>query len=140
MEKITTRDGSDTFLNKEVGESYHSFTGAVDEALRKFCEPTDIQKRAREGNITLLDFCFGLGYNSAMAVAVALKENPDCHITIIALEKDPRIIELIQEVNPEILGYDLFKQITVDNPILKTTNLTLTLKLGDARELIKSVE
>ena len=32
MKKFITRDNSESFLNEELGESYHSHTGAVEEA------------------------------------------------------------------------------------------------------------
>ena len=77
MQKVTTHDGSETFLNVEVNESYHSYTGAVEEAREKFCIPAGIKALAQKGSFRLLDVCFGMGYNSAMAISIALLENPD---------------------------------------------------------------
>ena len=34
MLKIITADNSESFMNEEVGESYHSHTGGVEEALK----------------------------------------------------------------------------------------------------------
>ena len=46
MKKILTFDNTETFLNEEVGETYHSYTGAVEEALKKYAEPCKIKDLA----------------------------------------------------------------------------------------------
>ncbi len=76
IKKIITADNTETFLNEEVGESYHSQTGAVEEALKKYAIPCKIREKAKTGKLKILDVCSGLGYNSAMAVSEALDENP----------------------------------------------------------------
>src|SRR3990167_69887 len=103
MKKILTADNTETFLNESVGESYHSQTGAVEEALKKYAVPCKIRELAKtQQKIRILDFCFGLGYNSAMAISEALAENPRCEIEVVGLEYDSVILEKIQEVNPPI--------------------------------------
>jgi tRNA U34 5-methylaminomethyl-2-thiouridine-forming methyltransferase MnmC len=139
MKKVTTHDGSETFLNEKVGESYHSFTGAIEEAEKKFCEPTKIKEIARLGEIKLLDFCFGLGYNSAMAINIALEENHNCKFEVIALENDPAIIDKIQDVNPQISYYKHFKKLTLKNHQFKEDNVSVKLYLDDARKIIKTL-
>ncbi len=143
MKKILTRDGSETYVCENYNESYHSFTGAVEEALEKYCKPTKIEERAiKDKEITLLDFAFGMGYNSAMAIAVAKKANPNCKITVIGIENDPKIVENIQNVNPEIPGYKEYKNLTTKNLTHTFDNGTVTIKilLGDGRETIKTIE
>ena len=54
---------------------------------------------------------FGLGYNSAMAIDVALQENPDCEVEVVGIEYDPEIIKKIQEVNPPINFFQHYKKI-----------------------------
>ena len=43
MEKLLTGDGSFTFVSSEFEEAYHSVTGAEEEALKKFAEPTEVR-------------------------------------------------------------------------------------------------
>lgn len=138
MKKVITADNTETFLNEEVGEAYHSYTGAVEEAFKKYAIPCKIKELAKKGNLKILDICFGMGYNSAAAIDTALKENPDCQIEIIALENDKEIINKIQEVNPPIKSYFLFKKI--NNLKLKEKNISITILLGDARETIKKLK
>jgi len=45
--KILTADNSESFLNETVGESYHSYTGAVEEALKKYALPCKIKELAK---------------------------------------------------------------------------------------------
>ena len=139
MKKILTADNTETFLNEQVGESYHSQTGAVEEALKKYAIPCNIKELAKTGSIKILDVCFGLGYNSAMAIDIALEENPYCIIEVIGLEYDPEIIERIQEVTPPITFYEHYKKIKKDNLEVKNQNIKIKILLGDARETAKQL-
>jgi len=143
MRKILTHDNTETFINDEVGESYHSFTGAVEEALKKYAEPCKIAELAKSGKVKILDVCSGLGYNSAMAIDVALKSNCKCEIEVVCLEFDPEIVEKIQEVNPPIKFFKHYKKL--DPNKLETLSFTegiVTVKviLGDARETVKDLQ
>ena len=81
----------------------------------KYVEPCKIREIAKTGNLKILDVCFGLGYNSAMAIEIALQENPNCKIEVIGLEYDTQIISKIQEVNPEISFFQHYKKIKQKN-------------------------
>lgn len=140
MKLIKTADDTETFLNEEVGESYHSQTGAVEEAFKKYAVPCKIKELARSGKIRILDICSGILYNSAAAIDTALEENPDCEIEIVALEFDPEIVEKIQEINPPFKCYPLIKKISTDNLKIKEGNVNINLILGDARETIKQLQ
>lgn len=148
MKKIITADKSESFLNLEVNECYHSYKGAVEEAYQKYAIPCKIAQLAREkGKIRILDMFFGLGYNSAMAIDVALKENPDCEIEVVGLEYDPKIIEKIQEVNPSIKFFEHYKKLNFDSKKINPRrlgfsegNVSVTVLLGDARETVKQLK
>src|SRR3989344_639325 len=118
MKKILTADNTETFLNETIGESYHSQTGAVEEAYKKYVIPCKIKELAQIGNIKILDVCFGMGYNSAMAISSALEENPDCHIEVYGLEKDLEIIQKIQFIDK---------------------NIKVTILVGDSRTEVKKL-
>ncbi len=137
MKKVLTADKSETFLNEEVNESYHSYTGAVEEAMKKYAEPTKIKELAKSGNIKILDCFFGMGYNSAMAISVALEENPNCKIEVIGLELDSKIVEKIQEVNPSIPFFKHYKKLNPTNLSFTEGNVTVKLVLGDVKETTK---
>lgn len=139
MKKVLTLDGSETYLNETLNETYHSNKGAVEEALKKYAIPCKIKEWARTGKVTILDAFAGMGYNAAMAIDVALKENPNCEVEVIGMELDPQIINNIQEVNPPFKCYPIFKQITPTNLIVKQGKVTVKYLLGDARETCKTL-
>ena len=87
MEYKITQDGSLTVFNPLYKEHYHSISGAFEEAQQKHVEALGI-----EDNMNILDFCFGLGYNSI----VALKNHKN--IEIIGLENDINILKMRNEI------------------------------------------
>ena len=150
MKKILTADNTETFLNEEIGESYHSQTGAVEEALKKYAIPCKIKELAKTGKIKMLDAFSGLGYNSAIAIDTAMEENPNCEIEVVCLENDPEIIEKIQEVNPPIKFFSILKRINKNhnhnhnqnknNQLeIKEENVSVRILLGDIRETVKQL-
>ena len=140
MKKILTFDNTETFLNEEVGETYHSYTGAVEEALKKYAEPCKIKDLAiSKGKIRILDVCSGLGYNSAMAIDVALEANSNCEIEVVGLEFDPEIVKKIQEVNPPIKFFKHYKKINPTNLEFIEGTVKVKYLLGDARETVKQL-
>ncbi len=134
LQKVITKDNTESFLNEKVQQTYHSMTGAVEEALKKYAIPCKIKELAKSGKIIILDFCFGLGYNSAMAIDIALEENPDCEIEIIGLEFDPEIIQKIQEVNPPIKFFQYYKKIIPHYLQFQEGKVSVKVILGDARK------
>lgn len=139
LKKIITADNTETFLNEAVGESYHSQTGAVEEALKKYAIPCKIKELAKTGKIRILDVCFGLGYNSALAISLALEENPGCEIEVVGLEYDTNIISNIQEVNPPISFFAQYKNLTPKKLEFKEGKVFVKVILGDARETCKEL-
>lgn len=139
FKKIITADNTETFLNEEVGESYHSQTGAVEETLNKYAIPCKIKELAKTGRIRILDVCFGMGYNSAMAVSVALKENPHCEIEVVGLEYDGNIISKIREVHPPIPFFTHYKKLTPDDLEFRLGKVSVKIILGDARKTVKGL-
>ncbi len=132
MDQIMTTDGSITYHNEEAGECYHSKSGAIEESIEKYAKPADIEDGDR-----VLDVCFGIGYN---ALAAIYRHK---NIEVIGLEKDPKIIEKISEVEVP----DEYKQ---DYLLIKEASLKghhedaekkirLKIIMGDARETVKGL-
>lgn len=84
-----TGDGSFTFYSTEFGETFHSHYGAHQEAIGKFVDPTLLPEKAKQGPIKILDVCYGLGYNTALALETIWQVNPDCQVQVYALELNP---------------------------------------------------
>jgi len=91
-EPQVTADGSFTFYSEEFQEAFHSRLGARDEAESKYVRWCRLRERATgTGPLRLLDVCYGLGYNSAAALAAIQAVNPACPVEIVALELDPTV-------------------------------------------------
>ena len=133
LKQRVTKDSSITLFNEKYQEYYHSTKGAVEESFEKFVKPCRIAELAKKGKIRILDVCFGVGYNSAAAIEVALEANPDCVIEIVGLENDQKILDEIKNLNPAFKYYDIIKGDKSDKRI------NIKILLGDARETIKQV-
>ncbi len=133
-EKQITEDGSITFWNEKFQQSYHSKHGAYREALEKHVEACRISELAKVCNeLNILDICFGLGYNSFVAIAEALKVNPALKINIVALENDPEIIQKISEIE-----YSSDVKFIVESFISGSGPIKIL--IGDARDTLKSLQ
>ncbi|MBM0742266.1 hypothetical protein JOY44_11650 [Phormidium sp. CLA17] len=139
---LPTEDGSFTFFSKTFNEAFHSRFGAKQEAFLKFAQATDLADRAAQPSICLLDVCYGLGYNTAAALEVIWTVNPDCHVTLYALELDITVPQaaiappLIDIWSPPI--QDILTAIAQQHHYI-TANLNATLLVGDARRTIQQL-
>ena len=137
MKKVVTGDGSITFHNEQYDEAYHSVTGAVEEAFKKFVEPTHITNLAELGMVSILDVCFGLGYNSAAAIDKIMEVNPECKIIIVGLEKDEKILRKIPGLSPQIKSYEIIKDMVKNNYSHENKNIRVNLLVCDALDAVK---
>ncbi|PID27606.1 MAG: hypothetical protein CSB55_08510 [Candidatus Cloacimonadota bacterium] len=129
MKKFKTQDGSYTFFNEVVQEHYHSVTGAFEEALKKYVLPLEICD-----GMKILDFCFGLGYNSFTACSVARD------LDITGLENDKEIISLISpELYPEDIG-KITAEMLKNKMFDKFRRNSVKLIIGDAVCTIKELK
>lgn len=137
-----TEDGSFTFFSEEFGETFHSQLGAREEAFLKFATATDLKQKAAQERVRLLDVCYGLGYNTAAALETIWAVNPHCQVELYGLELDdtvpraaiaPPLIESWSSSVQEVL-----QAIALEHSC-KTSHLTATLYLGDARQTIQTV-
>ncbi len=108
LKTVETEDGSITFWNEDYKEHYHTPAGARLEAEEKYIVPSQLKERLAQGNVSLLDVCFGLGYNSLCAMnltgegrksgATASSLSSDDEdvvppsLSITALEMDRRVV------------------------------------------------
>lgn len=131
MKQILTKDNSITFYSDNYGETYHSVSGAIEEAVKKFVEPCRISYYK---NIKILDICFGLGYN----VAAALEAFKGDSIEIVSLEKDEEVLQALQKLNPELRYYSIIKDVA-KNKNYDDGKIKIELILGDAEKTIKMI-
>jgi len=137
-----TADGSFTFFSTDFGESFHSHYGAHQESLFKFIVPTQLEKRAIQPRLRLLDVCYGLGYNTAVAIATIWKVNPKCYIEVIGLELNPAVPQAVisQKLFDNWMDsyVDIFHQLAFKYQA-NTPQLQANLFIGDGRKTIDLV-
>jgi tRNA U34 5-methylaminomethyl-2-thiouridine-forming methyltransferase MnmC len=137
MEKIITADGSITFYSDRFKEHYHSKSGAEEEALMKYAGPCELKERAKEGRLRILDFCFGLGYNAAAAIDIALSANPECIVEVVGLENDDNILNEIASLKAGFGCYTLIKKTIASKAGVgyfhNEGNVSVRIILGDAK-------
>lgn len=133
LSKIITADGSLTFHDACYNESLHSRSGALEEADKKYAKVCDISEKEE---LSVLDTCFGLGYNSAAAIDSFTGKK----IEIICLEIYSGIVDEIVRLGDKYP----FKCREVMQKLAKQkrycdNKFDLTLIMGDARETIKDL-
>lgn len=139
-----TEDGSYTFFSEEFQECFHSRSGAKQEAEQKFVQACRLPQLALErSRLFLLDICYGLGYNSAAALAAIWAVNPNCHVTLLALESDPLVPQ--SAIAHHLLTpwpapvSTLLAQLALQESLV-TPLLTAQLRLGDARQTLPTLQ
>ncbi|MEA2097358.1 MAG: MnmC family methyltransferase [Candidatus Cloacimonadota bacterium] len=128
MKLTKTKDGSYTAFSEVAGEHYHTISGAIEEAFEKHVNALEI-----ENGMHILDFCFGLGYNSI----AACKDH--ANLQIIGLENDIKIIEAMKNIEiPEILSveFDFFRNLSENMDITDNNNNRIQIIWGDALKKI----
>ncbi len=124
MRFIKTQDGSHTVFNQKYQEHYHTISGALEEALEKHVNAIGV-----EDGFHILDFCFGLGYNSIIATKKHKK------LQIVGLENDIEIIKAIKELEvPREIEKEFaaFRDLAEKLEITDDDNNTIKLIIGDA--------
>ncbi|MDT8338322.1 MAG: MnmC family methyltransferase [Sulfurimonas sp.] len=137
---VMSEDGSYTAYSKEYEEHYHSTRdGALFESLVKHVEPAFALK-AQHAEITILDICFGLGFNTLATIYYHKKNALSSKLNIFSPELDASLVKsLTNFVYPK--EFDELKEILfalVENGLYSDSTLHVELFLGDAREYIKS--
>lgn len=150
MKQVITKDGTVTYYNEEAREHYHTLTGAMEEAELKHLAPA---KDFVKENGVIIDFCFGLGYNSIATLAYA-KQKGIKNITVVCFENDLGIIKQLNDFNLDE-KYEPFRKLflkmiapeskqeskeTYDYYETEEDGYKVILYLGDAKELISKCE
>ena len=86
--EIITKDGSFTLKSEFFQENFHSLKGALEETKIKFTNPSYLQ-RFNGNSLSVLDICFGLGYNSASLFSDLLKQNSFLNWYALEIDKKP---------------------------------------------------
>jgi tRNA U34 5-methylaminomethyl-2-thiouridine-forming methyltransferase MnmC len=131
-----------TLFSEEFDEPYHSDRdGALNESLQKHVKPAIALQKDKQ-TLTILDICFGLGYNTFATLYYIKTLNQKRKIHIISPEFDKALIESLKNFRypPE---FDFLKTIIQElsqNYRYKDDQLHIEILVGDARELLPQIE
>ena len=135
--EVKTKDNTYTLKSLEYNECYHSSEGALRETYYKHISVGfDLVKKKE---IRILDICFGLGYNSFVAI---LNRPKDTKLKIFSPEKDLELLKSLKNFKyPK--EFDNIKEIineVSENLYYKDEFIEIEVANCDAREYIKNLK
>lgn len=140
--EIITEDGSKTLYSCEFDEPYHSTKdGALHESLSKHVIPA-LDRQGHKAKLTILDICFGLGYNT-LATLYAIKERKlTTKVEILSPEFDRELIGSLRHFSyPQ--EFDVLKPVIEAlsrDGFYEDEQFKIQILLGDARLSIPKIE
>lgn len=141
-EVVVTEDGSLTLFSKEFDQAYHSTKeGALRESLQKHVIPAfNLQEGKTE--LTILDICFGLGYNTLATLYYISANHLDTKVHILSPEFDRELVASLVDFDyPE--AFDFLKPVieaVSKNFYYEDEQFKIEVLLGDAREFIPKIK
>lgn len=141
-ELVLCADGTHTLFSKEFNESYHSTKdGALNESLQKHVKPA-FRIHKNRSSLTILDICFGLGYNSLSTIYYIKKHKLKTKIHIISPEFDEELISSLDAfVYPSEFDSisHIIKSIS-QNAYYEDEQFKVEVLLGDARKSVPQIK
>ncbi|SFV67899.1 SAM-dependent methyltransferase [hydrothermal vent metagenome] len=141
-ELILCEDGTNTLYSKEFDEPYHSTKdGALHESLEKHVKPSLSFSRGKTA-LTILDICFGLGYNTFATLYYIKKNRLNTKVHILSPEFDEELVHSMRTFDfpPE---FDTIKHIikaVSDNLRYEDEQFKIEILPGDARKSIPQIK
>ena len=139
---VESEDGSYTAYSHLFQEHYHSTRdGALHESLYKHVIPA-FKHHKEKKELTILDICFGLGFNT-LATLYYIQENKlNVHVNIFSPEFDAALIGSLKDfIYPEIFEPFLpMIRALSEKGFYKDNAVSITLYIGDAREYLRTCQ
>jgi tRNA U34 5-methylaminomethyl-2-thiouridine-forming methyltransferase MnmC len=141
-EIVLCEDGTNTLYSKEFNEPYHSTKdGALHESLEKHVKPSFAIKKEKE-QLTILDICFGLGYNTFATLYYIKKHKLSTKVHILSPEFDEGLVRSLDTFAfpPEFENIKhIIKAISQDF-YYEDVQFKIEILLGDARKSIPKIK
>ena len=137
-ELILCEDGTHTLYSKEFDEPYHSTKdGALHESLEKHVKPAFSLKSDKE-RLTILDICFGLGYNTFATLYYIQKNNLTTKVHILSPEFDEGLVHSLDTFDfpPEFASIKAIISEVSKNLYYEDEQFKIEVLIGDARQSI----
>ncbi|HEY9190831.1 MAG TPA: MnmC family methyltransferase [Sulfurovum sp.] len=139
---VRCADGTNTLFSVEFDEPYHSTKdGALHESLEKHVKPALALTQGKQ-QLTILDICFGLGYNTFATLYYLKQQQLDTKVHILSPEFDEGLVRSLET-------FDYPPEFDTIRPIIKALSEDLCYEdrqfkievlLGDARKSIPNIQ
>ena len=149
---VLTDDGSYSINSKEINnkiETLHTSTGAISESFEKFIKP---MKFDYNQDISILDICAGIGYNSSAAISDFIENNNDSNLKIDMVEISHATLACGLLVPSPIKSHNITRKAIEDELIaqdyatlsLETCeipeNIDINVYIEDARKTVQNLD
>jgi len=141
-EIILCEDGTNTLYSKEFDEPYHSTKdGALHESLEKHVKPA-LALTEHKQKITILDICFGLGYNTFATLYYIKKNYLNTKVHILSPEFDEALIRSLNTFDypPEFESIKPIIEAISQDLYYENEQFKIEILPGDARESIPQIK
>jgi len=140
IESVVSSDGSYTAYSQEYDEHYHSTKdGALNESLNKHVIPALLHVK-NSPEITILDICFGLGFNTLATLYYLHVNQIEKKVTIISPERDSALIAGLKNFEYPEIFIPFLHVITAisNNHEYHDDTIHVKVIVGDAREYVRT--
>ncbi len=141
-EIILCEDGTNTLYSKEFDEPYHSTKdGALHESLEKHVKPSFALKKEKE-QLTILDICFGLGYNTFATFYYIKQQKITTKVHIISPEFDEGLVRSLDTFDypPEFENIKHIIKAISQDLYYEDDQFKIEILRGDARKSIPQIK
>jgi len=141
-EVVLCEDGTNTLYSKEFDEPYHSTKdGALHESLEKHVKPS-FSLKSNQDTLTILDICFGLGYNTFATLYYIKKNNLKNKVHILSPEFDEGLVRSLDTFDfpPEFDSIKHMIKAVSKDLTYEDEQFKIEILLGDARESIPLIQ
>lgn len=139
---VQSEDGSYTAYSEQYDEHYHSTKdGALNESLKKHVEPA-FALHANKDHLSIIDICFGLGFNTLATLYYRDTFSPDTTLEIYSPELDGKLVaSLVDFPYPEV--FELYRTVITDlasGGAYEDERTKITVEITDARAAMRELE
>ncbi len=139
---ILCEDGTNTLYSTEFDEPYHSTKdGALHESLEKYVKPS-FSLTSHKDKLTILDICFGLGYNTFATLYHIKKHHLKTKVHILSPEFDEGLVRSLNRFDcpTEFESIKYIIEAIAQNLYYEDEQFKIEILLGDARESIPKIK
>lgn len=141
-EVVRCEDGTNTLFSVEFDEPYHSTKdGALHESLEKHVKPALAFTKEKQ-QLTILDICFGLGYNTFSTLHYIKTQGLKTKVHILSPEFDEGLVRSLDTFDfpPEFDSIKHIIKAISQDLYYEDEQFKIEVLLGDARETIPKIE